>query len=462
LSDKDEAAKPLASLNELELTMNQTFRYMVHRGLLVVLVVHPFYKSCQQLSKAAAGEPVLVSVPTLVILWSMGLKSLIRSLGLLIVLIPFKLQFEIESDQAAVSLDFRRWLRNVMTWILPKSAISRLNSAVREANERNRKTIDPKYFSGTPLSMLFLQPVLAFTTILFYLPWYLVRTVARSSYTTLWAAFRLVPALLAILIVVFITGDAWKTFGLETNWRFFALIILIAGLTTAATLAALKGPEGDWRNSTGYSAGGTKLLASWASMTPARPLVISRTNPRLPIPASKDSQNRARFVKIHEANISALYAFTIISNVLAVAFWIALAFIVVGTVAISEPQTKDLSGIPAIVVMHFSLVGQSFVITRQVILVAVILGGIAALTFASGTLQDSDKRSIFTDSALADLEGALGALAYYYGIVEALLQRLHDTDALAKVGPSFSKLLSNALDQLKSSPYSDKDALPKE
>ena len=232
------------------------------------------------------------------------------------------------------------------------------------------------------------------------------------------------------------------------------MIVLIAALTTTATFVALKG-QGDWRTSTGYSVEGARLLTSWVSKTPARLLLTADVNPFFPVPASNDSRVKSqnRYLKMHEINISALYTFTIVGNVIAVAFWIALAFIVVGTIAISGSQTQELSGIPADVVIHFDLVGQSFIVTRQVILVSVVLGGIAALTFASGTLQDTDKRHIFTDNALADLEGALGALAYYYGTVIALLLRLHDTGALAKLGPKMSQQLSKALDQIEGSPY---------
>jgi hypothetical protein len=446
----EEAAKSLAPLSEFELAMNQAYRYLVHRGLLVVLFVQPFYKAFQELSKVEAGERVLVEIPFLV-KWR-GLKWSMLSPSWLILQIPFKLQFEIKNDQVAVSFDSRRWMRNAVNLIPSKSRVSQFNSFMREFNERSRRDVDLKLHS--PQVILFVKPALALASVLLYIPWYVLRTLVRSSYTTLWAAFRLVPALLAILIVVFITGDAWKTFGLETNWRFFVLIVLITALTTTATFVALKG-QGDWRTSTGYSVEGARLLTSWVSKTPARLLLTADVNPFFPVPTSNDSRVKSqnRYLKMHEINISALYTFTIVGNVIAVAFWIALAFIVVGTIAISGSQTQELSGIPADVVIHFDLVGQSFIVTRRVILVSVVLGGIAALTFASGTLQDTDKRHIFTDNALADLEGALGALAYYYGTVIALLLRLHDTGALEKLGPKMSQQLSKALDQIEGSPY---------
>ena len=449
LPGKDEAAAWLASPSELEIAMNQTFRYVLRRGLLIVLAVHPYYKAFQQLHRAEAGEPVSVKIP-------FRFLAPFKSLTLFLFWLPFEFKLEVKDDKATIIYDPRRWLRNVLKWTLPESSIISFNSFLRE-HARNITLSNNR----SPLSMVLLEPALAVPAILLYLPWYVAWTLIRSLSTTVWAALRLVPALLAILVVVFITGDAWKMFGLETNWRFFTLIILIAGITTAATLVALKGPEGDWRASTGYSTGGTKLLVSWASETPAKPLLTENVNPFFPIPLSKDSEDHYPYLKMHEKNISVLYVFTIVGNVVAAAFWIALTFIVVGIIAVNESLTLKLSDTPGIIIMHFNLVGQSFIVTRQLILVSVILGGVAALTFASGTLQDADKRHIFTDSALADLEQALGALAYYYGTVIVLLLKLRDTGTLAKLGQTNSEQLSNMLDRLISSPYFDRGSVPK-
>jgi hypothetical protein len=340
--------------------MNQTYRYVVRRGLHIVRVVHPYYKAFQQLYRAEAGEPVSIEIPFRLLKRSLPFKSLIL---FLLWLIPFKAKFEIKNDKFTISFDSRSWLRNVMTWTLPESSIARFNSLLRE---RGRRDVDMKSSDNrSPQSMLFVEPVLALSAILRYLPWYVAWTLIRSLTRTVSAAFGLVPALLAILVVVFITGDAWKMFGLETNWRFFTLITLIAGVTMLATIFVLKRPDGDWRTATGYSIGGAKLLASWASKTPANPLLIKKVNPFFPIPLSKDSQDQYPYVKMHEKNVSVLYAFTIVGNVIAVAFWISLTFIVVGTVAVNESLTRTLSGISGIIIMHFNLFGQSLRFSRQ-------------------------------------------------------------------------------------------------
>jgi hypothetical protein len=286
--------------------------------------------------------------------------------------------------------------------------------------------------------------------ILLNIPWYIFSTLFRGLSTTLLAAVRVIPALFAILVVVFITGDAWKLFGTESSWRFLALILLIGVMSITATIISFKGPEGSWRNVTGYSLEGTKLLSSWADKTPARKLKAAHVKPLLPPAPSADSQDEVNsLIRMHEKCISVLYMVTIISHVIAAAFWISCTFILIGLTAISQSMTRELSNSAPDVLVHFSIAGQSFVITRQLIQVSIVLGGIAALTFASGTLQDTEKRHIITDNALIDLKRALGALAYYYGAIMELVYDLNANGMIAKLrGQAATKRLTASFDRL--------------
>jgi hypothetical protein len=101
------------------------------------------------------------------------------------------------------------------------------------------------------------------------------------------------------------------------------------------------------------------------------------------------------------ANVTVLYVFTMVLHIFAVAFWISLMFVIIGVVAVSGPMTKELTQAPATVIAHFNLLGQSFMLTRQLVLLSAVLGGVAALTFATGTLQDSNSRATFARHALA-------------------------------------------------------------
>jgi hypothetical protein len=183
--------------------------------------------------------------------------------------------------------------------------------------------------------------------------------------------------------------------------------------------------------------------------------------PFLPRPSSKGILIQERYFRVHEANISILYVLAIIGNVIAVVFWISLAFVAVGLVAVNESLTHELSGTSGGAIFHYNLLGQSFIITRQLVFVSLTLGAIAALTFATGTLQDPDKRTVFFDTALIDLERALGAVAYYYGTVLTLFLTLNDSGCFAKLGQTASDLLSKAAKFIRSSlEFDEEGAVP--
>ena len=237
-------------------------------------------------------------------------------------------------------------------------------------------------------------------------------------------------------------------FGRESSWQFTAIILFMTLTSIAAVIVTLRGAKGGWRSISGYYAkssdrdheNGTpsederakldrlyeeNLLKKWAKdKTPAKTLVNmeGEVKPLLPPCPSKDSEGWNKLLKAHETNISVVYFITIISHVIAVAFWISLTFVLIGVITVNADMTKELSNSRADVLYQFNLVGQQFIVTRQLVLTSVIIGGIATLTFVSNTLQDTSRRQDFADYALTDLKRAIGALAYYYGAVMALLR----------------------------------------
>ena len=58
--------------------------------------------------------------------------------------------------------------------------------------------------------------------------------IIRSFSVTLKAALRPVPALLAILVIMFVTGDAWRMFGLQPMPRVIMLIIFVMSFSLVA------------------------------------------------------------------------------------------------------------------------------------------------------------------------------------------------------------------------------------
>ena len=65
-------------------------------------------------------------------------------------------------------------------------------------------------------------------------PIYAALAIARALSTTFMMAIREIPYLLAILLVVFTSSDAWRLYGSEAYSRFIVLIVIMVGLGIAA------------------------------------------------------------------------------------------------------------------------------------------------------------------------------------------------------------------------------------
>lgn len=471
--------------NGLEPTMERTSRYVIRHGLLVVLAVRPFYKALHRLSMFLAGERIPFRPPLLLVVLLARDNTRSR-------LIYYKPQLVLENGKLICSLSVRGWLEKTLSLTVPRSLRSRLKDKTEKATKEPVFHADLKFVPRAQVMLvLTLISILGSFVILLTIPWYVILALGRGLAITFRSALRTIPSLFALLIVIFITADAWKMFGLESNWRFAALLLFMGLASIIAVIVSLRETEGDWRSVTGYSAEGSKPLTevksctklkSWAAnKKPASKLVEKHIEPFLPPPPSRhpDRQVHLLFLlfrrhrmqalgeyfgyalsrghvggrrsdandedlgplnalnpllKLHEKSISVVYFITIVSHVVAVAFWISLTFVVIGAIAVTKATTNDLlqrSG-SADTLTQFNLIGQQFIVSRQLVLISLILGGIATLTFVSTTLQDADHRRAFADYALTDFRRAIGGLAYYYGAVIALFIKLRDAGVFAE------------------------------
>jgi hypothetical protein len=263
------------------------------------------------------------------------------------------------------------------------------------------------------------------------LPMSILTGLTRNLSATLRAA-RSVPALIAILIVMFATGDAWRLFGLESVWRCSILLAIIVAVAVLVMTTGVRGwmTKDGWPSVIGYPADkGELVLAKWVQGTSVEGIVNANIKPQLPIDdhlheSLREASNilgRSAGKLSLKKNVNILLGITVVANVIAIFFWVSLAFITVGIIVVSESATKELTGGPIDVIWHASLLGQSFAITKELLFVSMVLGAIAALTFSAASIQDASSRQTFSEYALSDVRHALGAYAYYVGGVVGLI-----------------------------------------
>ena len=109
-------------------------------------------------------------------------------------------------------------------------------------------------------------------------------------------------------------------------------------------------------------------------------------------------------------NAIAIYLGIIIANLLLIAFLVSGALMIIGIIRIDAALTRQLSGVPAHVLLRLP---GNMVITQELLSLSLALGGLAILSFTFVTLSDRQARSNFTSTATSGLRRALFAFTVY-------------------------------------------------
>jgi hypothetical protein len=281
----------------------------------------------------------------------------------------------------------------------------------------------------------------------FTISWRIAGAMARSWSTILKTALTSVPVLLAILVVIFTTGDAWRLFGNESAERLVILVSVILVVAVAAMINAVRNVRGGWRKSAIFPLESRDHLQVLAERTPAKQLGVGE----IKLPAGLPVSVVSIFSWLLRANIYVLFWFTLIAQVFSVAALVAATFVAIGGVAVDTAAARDLLGGTVTVLWRFDLFGQIFIITRPLLQLSIILGCIASLTLVTANLQDPQKREDSLDSMLMYHRQSVAALSCYLAAISDLLtmDRLRVLLAGAKQEGkrALLRLIENALER---------------
>jgi hypothetical protein len=380
-------------------SMSRTARYLWRQGFIVISMLGPLYKGFEKLQAFVSGDQARFDIQFL-----MFRMFFVRWL---------RVQLELGEGKVALSVRIR-WL---------KLRIFRLQVAFSDLVPWQEERNSTKLYILTQILILFgLWWMISVPVAVFFR---IVEALFRSWSAILRAALPSVPVLFGILIVIFTTGDAWRLFGNESAYRFIILVSIILLVSIASMVVAVMGVPGGWRNSARFPLESSTELGGFAQRTPARGLT-AREIELSPLPGQKAADVsgwRVAFVSqwlvpsvsrwLLRVNIYVLFWFTLIAEVFSVAALVAVAFIGIGVVAVDKVAARDLLNEPVRVLWQFNLSGQTFIITRPLLMLSMILGCLASLTLVSVNLQDPQKRRDSLDSMLKYHRQSLAALACY-------------------------------------------------
>jgi hypothetical protein len=208
-----------------------------------------------------------------------------------------------------------------------------------------------------------------------------------------------IPAMLAVVIFLFITGDAWKLFGRLERWRFLTvvaamtvLILVILYFRLPKELRQIAVPTT------------TDRLAELAQATAARPFLDGGI---APCPEGCAITRRIRF------GLVAPVWFSLIARVFVSSLGLGLALMSSGVLAVSERQTNEFVA-QAVSVHHIPR--SAFVVSDALIQVVVVLSMLAALYYVAVSLGDAKtKQDFLEDEPVERVSRVIAAWAYYQG-----------------------------------------------
>jgi hypothetical protein len=377
--------RPRTPAEAIAAVERRLFRSLLGRGLIVSLIPHYRYRLMRQLSRdsnKSYSDIYLLPVP--------GLRWLCW-------------RVEAQGDFALVSMPSLRILERII---------------------RRQLRVRLKFDEGRALllrAMVILSRVLAAgLTIIFVTPYYIVWAGLRALSATFRLALTATPILLAILVVVFTTGDAWRLYGGEPLLRFGALTLVILIVAVLALYRVVADQGGGWRH----------MVATMAQRESVRPESVVKTKAADLAAAgvAPTDVTHEGLWKLHRYNVCVLFWLTIFGQLVAVALWISLMFIILGAIIVTKAAASELLLGQPDVLWKFSLLGQTFMVSQQLLLLSITLGAVAALTFATLGLQDKNSRQDFFDRSLADLRQGLAMLSYYIGGVNGSQDLLSEED----------------------------------
>jgi hypothetical protein len=411
------SVEPSALLpDQLSSGMSRTARYLWRNGFVIITVLWPLYKSFEKLTEISAGQ---------------GQFSFQFSMPPL-----FFMRFRLKVREGAITVSMHCLRLRIL-----RVRVTFSEFAAWSEEKKSEKVAALFWIIFLSLTMWVLSAPI---TIL----WRVAGAMARSWSTILKTALTSVPVLLAILVVIFTTGDAWRLFGNESAERLVILVSVILAVAVAAMINGVRNVRGGWRNSAIFPLeSGKDHLQVLAERTPAKELGVGE----IKLPAGLPLSVVSIFRWLLRANIYVLFWFTLIAQVFSVAALVAATFVAIGGVAVDTAAARDLLGGTVTVLWRFDLFGQIFIITRPLLQLSIILGCIASLTLVTANLQDPQKREDSLKSMLMYHRQSVAALSCYLATISDLLtmDRLRVLLAGAKQEGkrALLRLIENALER---------------
>lgn len=239
--------------------------------------------------------------------------------------------------------------------------------------------------------LLLLAPLLV--PLVVTLPWQFIWSGVKSAWDILGKGIRSVPPLVTAVVVVFVTGDAWRILGTGFTPRFF---ILVGAFLLISLLFLIRR---DWWLDVDAAEDEYERLLDGIRHWDTDPLRDFMRRGAEPVPMERPCGFRKVYAYL---TYLALIAFALIAT----ALFVSVILTIVGLILINANEAKNLAGS---VDIYYPFPG--IMITKQLLSLSLSLGAFAAFFLVAA--QHTDDRDEFIKNILARYRRALLVYATY-------------------------------------------------
>jgi hypothetical protein len=229
----------------------------------------------------------------------------------------------------------------------------------------------------------------------------LTLAVFSTALTGIRLALRRTPAMLAILIFLFITADAWRFADATSKWIYLLALLALLGIS-AAFVAHEAGDEARIIGADPHT------VETPAFLTPEA-LALATAGVRF------DGSRPPRSARI---NLRLVLVLMMMSRAIGVGLWVGVAFLAFAVLTVDRQLSMTLLQHAPHALASFTVGGHGFVVTIEAIRLAALLGSIATLYFVSVALQEGATRREFFPQ-ITTLSKTIIAAGYARGAVLA-------------------------------------------
>ena len=207
---------------------------------------------------------------------------------------------------------------------------------------------------------------------------------------------RTLPILLILVLFLLFAAELWEAAHLLSVQELFAMVLLLGAIAALLVLTTFSSELRAFRGST------TEQLRSSVTGTPAAPLAAVVSTVSVP-----------KLRLLQRLNLSVLVVLAQLIQSAFVAFTVALFLAAFGLIALPASLQELWIGESVTGLASFELLGESRILSRELLIASCLLGGVVGLYFTGLAVTDSAYRNAHFQRIVDEVRQLLSAHAFY-------------------------------------------------